>query len=205
MAVALIPILLYTDLSYTEGFFIMNIKKAEEAITMLLEAIGENPNREGLKDTPKRVAKMFEEIVSGMNKSPSQHLSVTFSSGGSDIVIQKDIEFHSLCEHHLLPFFGKVHIAYLPNDKVVGLSKLSRVVDVFARRLQIQEQLTTQIANAISEHLNTNGVMVVIEAEHTCISMRGIKKIGTKTITMHTNGVFKEDYNMKKEVLDLIK
>ncbi len=183
----------------------MDSKKAEQAVAMLLEAIGEDPNREGLKDTPKRVAKMFEEITNGMNQTPAEHLRVVFDAADANIVIQKDIEFHSLCEHHLLPFFGKIHIAYLPKDKVVGLSKLSRVVEVFARRLQIQEQLTTQIATSLSEELDTKGVLVICEAEHTCISMRGIKKIGTKTVTMHATGVFEENYDLRREVIDFIK
>lgn len=183
----------------------MDIKKAEQAVVMLLEAIGEDPNREGLKDTPKRVTRMFEEVTNGINQRPSEHLNVVFDATDSNIVIQKDIAFHSLCEHHLLPFFGKVHIAYLPKDKVVGLSKLSRVVEVFARRLQIQEQLTTQIATSLSEGLDTKGVFVICEAEHTCISMRGIKKIGTKTVTMHATGVFEENYDLRREVIDLIK
>lgn len=183
----------------------MDFQKAEKAVRMLLEAMGENPDREGLKDTPKRVAKMYAEITKGMAESPKDHLNVVFQATDSNIVIQKDIQFHSLCEHHLLPFFGKVHIAYLPKDKVVGLSKLSRVVEVFARRLQIQEQMTTQIAESMEEHLDSHGVMVVIEAEHTCISMRGIQKIGTKTITMHTTGILKTDYNARREVLDFIK
>ncbi len=183
----------------------MNIEKAQKAIYDLLVAIGEDPNREGLLDTPKRVANMYAEITAGTKQDQSEHLGVVFKSESSDVVIQKDIEFHSLCEHHLLPFFGKVHIAYIPDGSVVGLSKLSRTVEVFARRLQLQEQLTSQIANALQEHLNTKGVLVMIEAEHTCISMRGIKKIGTKTITIHTTGLFKTDHNIKRDVLDMIK
>ncbi len=183
----------------------MDIKKAEQAITMLLEALGEDVTREGLIDTPKRVAKLYEEITSGMNQSAEEHLSVVFESEDAGIVIQKDIDFFSTCEHHLAPFFGKVHIAYIPDGSVVGLSKLSRIVEVYARRLQLQEQMTLQIATALEKHLKTRGVMVVVEAEHTCISMRGIKKIGTKTVTMHTSGVFKDDYDSRREVLDLIK
>lgn len=183
----------------------MDLKKAEQAVHMLLEAIGEDPDREGLKKTPQRVAKMFEEITAGMHQTPAEHLSVVFDAVDSNIVIQKDIEFHSLCEHHLLPFFGKIHIAYIPNDKVVGLSKLSRVVEVYARRLQIQEQLTMQIANALTEGLDTKGVLVISEAEHTCISMRGVKKIGSKTLAMHATGLFETDYDLRREVIDLIK
>ncbi len=183
----------------------MNIKKAEKAVKLLLEAIGEDTEREGLLDTPRRVAKMYSEITRGMNETAEQHLKVVFKAENSDIVVQKDIEFFSTCEHHLLPFFGKVHIAYIPNEHVVGLSKLPRVVEVFARRLQIQEQLTNQIANAIQSSLDTKGVMVMIEAEHTCISMRGIEKIGTKTLTISTTGVFKEDRELRKEAISLMK
>ncbi len=183
----------------------MDIKKAQQAIYDLLIAIGEDPSREGLIDTPKRVANMYAEITGGTKQNAKEHLGVVFKSESSDVVIQKDIEFHSLCEHHLLPFFGKVHIAYIPNGSVVGLSKLSRTVEVFARRLQLQEQLTSQIANALEQHLNTKGVLVMIEAEHTCISMRGIKKIGTKTITVYSTGLFKTDFNIKRDVLDMIK
>lgn len=183
----------------------VDIEKASKAIKMFLEAIGEDPDREGLQETPMRVAKMYNELTAGYNDYPSVHLQKVFSADNSELVIVKDIDFFSLCEHHLLPFFGKVHIAYIPEGKVVGLSKLARCVEAFARRLQIQEKMTTQIANIIDETLNPIGVMVVVEAEHTCMTMRGIKKVGSKTVTFATRGKFKVDPNLRKEVLDLIK
>lgn len=158
-------------------------QKIEEAVRQILEAIGEDPNREGLLDTPARVARMYEEITCGYNMQASEPLSRTFESEGSSLVIERDIAFSSTCEHHLMPFFGKVHIAYVSDGKVVGLSKLARTVDVFAKRLQLQERLTSQIANSIYSELNAKGVMVVIEAEHTCMTARGVKKVGSKTVT----------------------
>lgn len=183
----------------------VNIEKTENAIRMLLEAIGEDPNREGLLDTPKRVAKMYNEIVGGYQEDASVHLSKTFKCEDAEFVLEKGIVFHSICEHHLLPFYGKVHIAYIPNDKVVGLSKLCRVVEVYARRLQIQEQLCKQIANSIYESLNAKGVMVIIEAEHTCMTMRGIKKYGSKTVTISTCGILREDILKQKYILEMVR
>jgi GTP cyclohydrolase I len=180
-------------------------EKAEKAITMLLEAIGEDVTREGLVETPMRVAKMYEEITKGYDEDVKTHLSKIFNVKSSDIVLEKDIEFYSLCEHHLLPFFGKVHIAYLPNEKVVGLSKLARTVETFARRLQLQEQMTNQIADSIEEFLSPSGIMVVIEAEHTCMTMRGIKKVGSKTVTYSMRGKFVEDVALQNNILNLIK
>ena len=167
--------------------------KVREAITMLLEAIGEDPNREGLRETPDRVARMYEEICGGMEQDAAVPLAKTFSSPSSEMVLQKDITFYSMCEHHILPFFGKAHIAYIPNGKVVGLSKLARTVEIFARRLQIQEKLTAQIADAIMEELGAKGVMVIIEAEHMCMTMRGVKKPGSKTVTFAMKGAFEEN------------
>ena len=164
----------------------------------MLESIGEDPNRPGLVDTPKRVARMYEELAAGYEEDVTKHLSKTFPAQNSEIVIEKDILFYSLCEHHLLPFFGKVHIAYVPNEKVVGISKLARTVEVYARRLQIQEQMTTQIADALTNHLCTKGVMVMIEAEHMCMTMRGIKKEGSKTVTFATRGCFCEDQELRE-------
>lgn len=183
----------------------VDVEKASKAVEMFLEAIGEDPNREGIKETPMRVAKMYEELTAGNDIDPSIHLNKVFTVKDSEVVIVKDIEFFSLCEHHLLPFFGKVHIAYLPSDKVVGLSKLARTVEVFARRLQLQEQMTSQIAESIYSILSPLGVMVVAEAEHTCMTMRGIKKVGSKTITYSTRGKFKDDSLLQKNVLDLIR
>ena len=163
-------------------------QKIQSAVRDILVAIGENPDREGLKDTPDRVARMFEEITSGYDESVTGHLSKTFEEGGSAIVVERDIDFSSTCEHHLMPFFGKVHIAYVPSDKVVGLSKLARVVDVFAKRLQLQERLNAQIADAIYQELAPKGVIVVIEAQHTCMTARGVKKVGSNTLTYAVRG-----------------
>ncbi|MBR2484958.1 MAG: GTP cyclohydrolase I FolE, partial [Clostridia bacterium] len=146
----------------------MDKTKLEQAVKELLTALGEDTAREGLVDTPSRVARMYEEILAGYNDNPAVHLSRTFVEEGSDVVIEKDIDFSSTCEHHLMPFFGKVHIAYIPDGKVVGLSKLARVVDVYAKRLQLQERMNNQIADAIMEHLSPKGVAVVVEGEHTC-------------------------------------
>lgn len=183
----------------------INQEKAQKAITMLLEAIGEDVTREGLMDTPLRVAKMYEELVQGYEEDAATHLSKMFHVKGNHIILEKDIPFHSLCEHHLLPFFGKVHIAYLPQDSVVGLSKLARLVETFARRLQLQEQLTNQIAESIEKQLSPAGVMVVVEAEHSCMTMRGVKKVGAKTITYSINGIFSEDIALQSNVLNMIK
>ena len=168
-------------------------KKIEEAVKLFLEGIGEDISREGLKDTPGRIARMCEELYGGMEEDASVHLSKTFSVDSSEMVIEKDITFYSTCEHHILPFYGKVHIAYIPDRKVVGLSKLARTVEVFARRLQLQEQLTGQIADALMEFMQPKGALVMIEAEHMCMTMRGIKKPGSRTITLARRGVFESD------------
>ena len=168
-------------------------KKIEEAVRLFLEGIGEDVSREGLKETPGRIARMCEELYGGMEEDASVHLSKTFSVDSSEMVIEKDITFYSTCEHHILPFYGKVHIAYIPDRKVVGLSKLARTVEVFARRLQLQEQLTGQIADALMEFMQPQGALVMIEAEHMCMTMRGIKKPGSRTITLARRGVFESD------------
>lgn len=168
-------------------------KKIEEAVKLFLEGIGEDVSREGLKDTPGRIARMCEELYGGMEEDASVHLSKTFSVDSSEMVIEKDITFYSTCEHHILPFYGKAHIAYIPDGKVVGLSKLARTVEVFARRLQLQEQLTGQIADALMEFMQPKGALVMIEAEHMCMTMRGIKKPGSRTITLARKGVFESD------------
>ena len=168
-------------------------KKIEEALKLFLEGIGEDISREGLKDTPGRIARMCEELYGGMEEDASVHLSKTFSVDSSEMVIEKDITFYSTCEHHILPFYGKAHIAYIPDGKVVGLSKLARTVEVFARRLQLQEQLTGQIADALMEFMQPKGALVMIEAEHMCMTMRGIKKPGSRTITLARRGVFESD------------
>lgn len=182
----------------------INQEKIKEAVTMFLEAIGEDVNRDGLKDTPDRIARMSEELFAGINQNASIHLSKRFPVSKSEIVLEKDIDFYSVCEHHLLPFFGKVHIAYLPNKEVVGISKLARTVEVFARRPQIQEQLSAQIADAIMNELSPGGVMVMIEAEHLCMSMRGIQKPGTKTLTYAKRGKFAEDSQLVNEFFSLL-
>lgn len=166
----------------------MNSKKIEKAVKDLLVALGEDTCREGLVDTPSRVARMYEEILAGYADSAETHLDRTFFEEGSDVVIEKDIDFSSTCEHHLMPFFGKVHIAYIPDGKVVGLSKLARVVDVYAKRLQLQERMNNQIADAIMTHLAPKGVAVVVEGEHTCMTSRGVKKVGSKTVTYAVRG-----------------
>ena len=168
-------------------------KKIEEAVRLFLEGIGEDVSREGLKETPGRIARMCEELYGGMEEDASVHLSKTFSVDSSEMVIEKDITFCSTCEHHILPFYGKVHIAYIPDRKVVGLSKLARTVEVFARRLQLQEQLTGQIADALMEFMQPKGALVMIEAEHMCMTMRGIKKPGSQTVTLARRGVFETD------------
>jgi GTP cyclohydrolase I len=177
----------------------MNQQKIQDGVRLILEGIGEDLNREGLRETPERIARMYEEICGGMTEDAGKHLQKTFSVSDSGIVMEKDIVFYSMCEHHMLPFYGKAHIAYIPDGKVVGLSKLARTVEVFAKRLQIQEQMTAQIADAIMEHLSPKGVMVVIEAEHMCMTMRGVKKPGSLTETMAVRGEFKENTELQKQ------
>lgn len=178
--------------------------KVEAAVKLLLEGIGEDVTREGLLETPKRIAKMFEEIYSGMDEDAKEHLSKTFHITNNEMVVEKDITFYSMCEHHLLPFYGKAHIAYIPDGKVVGLSKLARTVEVYARRPQIQEKLTAQIADSLMEYLRPKGVVVMIEAEHMCMTMRGVKKPGSKTVTLVSRGEFESDIKLK-EFLQLLK
>lgn len=168
-------------------------EKVKAAVNMLLEAIGEDVSREGLVDTPDRIARMYEEIFSGMDDDASKYLSKRFTCESSEIVLEKDITFYSMCEHHLLPFYGKAHVAYIPNGEVVGLSKLARTVEVFAKRPQLQERMTSQIADAIMKELNVKGAMVVVEAEHMCMTMRGVKKPGSKTVTVVARGAFEEE------------
>lgn len=167
--------------------------KIEEAVRLLLEGIGEDVNREGLRDTPDRIARMYGEIFSGMDENAGEHLAKTFAVASNEIVLVKDITFYSICEHHLMPFYGKAHIAYLPNGKVVGLSKLARTVEVYARRPQIQEQMTIQIVEAVMEHLKPQGAIVMLEAEHLCMTMRGVEKPGSRTMTLASRGCFQED------------
>jgi GTP cyclohydrolase I len=183
-----------------------NQKEFEKNFENILKIIGEDPNRDGLKDTPKRVYKSFEFLCSGYKEDPKKILTkAMFETDNEEMVVVKDIEFYSLCEHHVLPIFGKASIAYIPNGKVVGLSKIPRVVNTFARRLQIQEQLTEQIANAIQDTIHPKGVAVVIDARHFCMEMRGVEKIASSTITSSYKGVFKQDKKIKKEFLNYLK
>ncbi|MCI2049194.1 MAG: GTP cyclohydrolase I FolE [Lachnospiraceae bacterium] len=172
-------------------------EKIRKAVEMLLAGIGEDPGREGLRETPDRVARMYGELAAGYDRDPGEYLQKTFTSAAKGIVLEKDIRFYSLCEHHLLPFFGTVAIGYLPDGKVAGLSKLARTVEVYARRLQLQERLTEEIADAVMEGLSARGVMVYVTAEHLCMSMRGVSKPGTKTSTVAVRGEFEKDEKMR--------
>jgi GTP cyclohydrolase IA len=178
----------------------------EAAISKVIKAMGEDPRRPGLVDTPRRIAEMYEEIFSGMNDNVLEELSVGFEEGHREMVILKDIPFYSMCEHHFLPFFGVAHVGYIPNKegRVVGISKIARVVDVFAKRLQLQERMTTQIADAILTALQPDGVAVVIKAEHLCMMMRGIKKPGSSVITSATRGTFRSRIATRSEFLSLV-
>ncbi|MCK4859362.1 MAG: GTP cyclohydrolase I FolE [Candidatus Omnitrophica bacterium] len=183
----------------------MNTQKIEQAVKMFLEAIGEDVHREGLEETPLRVSRMCAEIFQGYGKDAACELKKTFSESYDEIILLKDIPFYSVCEHHLLPFAGKAHIAYIPaNNKVVGLSKIVRVLSLLSQRLQIQERLTNQIADLIAEKLQPKGVLVVIEAEHMCMVMRGIKKPGTLVTTSALRGAFKKNAKTRQEALSLI-
>ena len=183
----------------------VDVKKVQEGVRMILEGIGEDVNREGLLETPDRIARMYEEIFSGMDMDTSEILSKTFHVDNNEMVIEKDIVFYSTCEHHFMPFYGKAHVAYIPDGKVVGLSKLARTVEVFAKRPQIQEQLTGQVADALMEHLNPKGVIVMMEAEHMCMTMRGVKKPGSKTVTFAMRGAFEENEELVNRFLMMCK
>lgn len=183
----------------------MDERKIKKAVRMLFEAVGENPNREGLKRTPQRVANMYKEVLGGIGKNPALELKILKGHNFDEVVLVKDIPFYSLCEHHMLPFHGKAHVAYLPDkNRIVGISKLLRVVDVLSRRLQIQERLTSQIADTINEAINPKGVMVIVEAEHLCVTMRGIKKSGSIVKTSVVRGTFRENEKTRAETLALI-
>ena len=182
-------------------------KEAEHAVSTLLKWIGEDVEREGLVDTPARVAKSFREMFDGYERDPVKVLGRTFEEAGGydDMVLVKDIQFHSHCEHHMVPIIGKAHVAYLPDDKILGLSKIARVVEIFARRLQIQENMTAQIAHTIDQALRPRGVAVLIEAEHMCMAMRGIRKQGSSTITTCYTGDFQNDPNKQTSFLKLLR
>ena len=181
----------------------INKPKIEKAVRAILEAIGENPAREGLRQTPARVARMYEELFSS-TVAPREYLKTAFDEDHHEVVLVKDIPFNSMCEHHLLPFFGKAHVAYIPNGKIVGISKLARVVESFAHRPQVQERLTSQIADLITTELHPEGVAVVLEAVHTCMSIRGVKKPGAVVITSAMRGGFRENLSTRTEIMSLI-
>ncbi len=179
-------------------------KKIEKGVRLILEGIGENPEREGVKDTPSRIARMCEEIFRGMLPPEEDLLKCIEGETHDEMVLIKDIPFYSVCEHHLLPFFGHAHIAYIPDGRIVGLSELPKALDYLAKRPQVQERLTSQLANLLMEKLKPKGCMVVIEAEHLCMSMRGIKKPGSKTITSAVRGIFRKSQTTRQEALELI-
>jgi GTP cyclohydrolase I len=179
-------------------------QRIERAVREILFAIGEDPDREGLKKTPNRVARSYGELMAGMRQDPRLQLRTVFTENYDEVVLLRDIEFHSLCEHHLLPFTGRAHVAYLPAGKVVGLSKLARLVEGYARRPQVQERLTTQIADALMEELNPAGAACIIEATHTCMTIRGAKKPGSVMVTSALRGVFKDDARSRAEILSLM-
>lgn len=182
----------------------IDIPKLKEAVRMILSAIGEDPDRPGLKETPRRVAHMYQEMFSGLRLDPSRHLAVTFPEHYNEMVLIRDISFTSMCEHHLLPFTGVAHVAYIPNGKVTGLSKIARVVEEVSRKPQVQERMTQTIAEMVNEHLSTNGVAVVVSAEHSCMSIRGIRKPGSRTITSALRGEFKQNQSTRQEFMSLI-
>lgn len=182
----------------------MDKEKIKQAVTLFLEGIGEDTKREGLIETPERIAQMCEELFAGYESSAAEHLGRTFSSKQTGLVVEKDITFYSVCEHHLLPFYGKVHIGYIPDGRVVGLSKLARTVEVYARRAQIQEQLTDQIADAVMDILEPQAVLVMIEAEHMCMTMRGVKKPGSKTVSIAARGIFEKNPELKNQFFQML-
>lgn len=184
----------------------IDYEKIEQAVTMILEAVGEDTSREGLVETPKRVAKMYAEVFEGLHKDPKEYFKTVFHENHEEVVLVKDIPFHSMCEHHLVPFFGHAHIAYIPRDGVVaGLSKLARALETTAKRPQLQERITSTVADAMMEMLKPYGVYVIIEAEHMCMTMRGIKKPGSKTVTTVARGIYEHDDVKRAEILSLIR
>jgi GTP cyclohydrolase I len=180
--------------------------RIEAAVREILEAIGEDPERDGLLDTPARVARMYEEIFVGLREAPADHLQTSFDAGHDEMVMVRDIDLVSTCEHHLVPFIGKAHVAYIPNSdgRITGLSKVARLVDGYARRPQVQERLTTQIADDLERTLQPRGVLVVIEAEHLCMSMRGVRKQGSTTVTSAVRGLFRENVATRSEAMRFI-
>jgi GTP cyclohydrolase IA len=187
-----------------DGF---DAQKVEEGVQLILEGIGEDPGRQGLKDTPRRVTEMYREIFAGLHEDPEAVVDAVFDVGHDEMIMVRDIVLYSLCEHHLVPFSGKAHVAYVPNEdgRITGLSKLARLVDVLAKRPQVQERLTTEIAEVLERTLKPRGVFVVIEAEHLCMSMRGVKKPGSVTVTSAVRGVFRSDPRTRAEAMSLIR
>jgi len=182
----------------------VDIERIRKAVTEILLAVGEDTKREGLKGTPERVARMYSELLAGMNEDPKKHIRRVFTEKYDEIVLLRDIPFYSICEHHLMPFIGSAHVGYLPAGTVLGVSKLAHIVDCFARRLQLQERLTDQIADFIMEHLKPKGVAVVLEASHSCMTIRGIKKPGSVMVTSALRGIFKKDSRSRNEVMSLM-
>lgn len=182
----------------------VDLERIEKAVRQILLAIGEDVEREGLKGTAVRVAAMYRELTAGMDQDPKEHLKSVFMEDYNEIVLLRDVPFHSVCEHHLMPFIGSAHIAYLPNGTVIGVSKLARIVDCFARRLQVQERLTDQIADFIMDGLKPQGVAIVLEATHSCMTIRGIKKPGSVMVTSALRGIFKRDPRSRSEVMSLM-
>ena len=182
----------------------MDKEKIMEGVRLILDGIGEDINREGLLETPDRIARMYEELAAGYTDDAAKHLAKRFHVDNNDMVVEKDIHFYSFCEHHMLPFYGTAAIAYIPDGEVVGLSKMARTVEVYAKRFQLQERLSAQIADAFMQELNPKGVMVLIEAEHMCMTMRGIKKPGTKTVTAVTRGVFDNNEELHNRFFRMI-
>lgn len=180
--------------------------KIQEAVRMMIEGIGEDPNREGLKETPARVARMYEEVFQGLKQDPKEYLATIFGEDHEELVLVKDIPFYSMCEHHFIPFYGLAHVGYIPKGgNVTGLSKLARAVEAVAKRPQLQERITSTVADSMVETLTPHGVIVVIEAEHMCMTMRGVKKPGSKTVTSAVRGIFEQDAASRAEVFSLIK
>lgn len=183
---------------------VINQEKIAAGVQMIIEAIGDDPDREGLKDTARRVARMYGEFFQGLHEDPRTYLQVVFDEQHDEMVLVKDVPFHSMCEHHLLPFHGRVHAAYIPRGRVVGLSKIARVIEVFARRPQVQERMTSQIADLLIDELDAHGVGVVVEASHTCMTMRGVKKPGSLMVTSAMRGSFKTDQATRSEFMSLV-
>ena len=184
----------------------VDLQRVEAAVREILAAIGEDPDRDGVRDTPSRVARMYAETCAGLHEDPLQHLKVTFEAGHDEMIMVRDIPIYSMCEHHLVPFFGKAHVAYIPNEdgRITGLSKLARLADGFAKRPQVQERLTSQIADAMDDVLQPRGVLVVIEAEHLCMAMRGVRTPGSSTVTSAVRGVFRKDQAARSEAMRFI-